>query len=207
MTVLDNDCKVTGDKTAPVIDKHRNVVVERGGSRPAWVSYTPPTATDAVDGAVPAQCNPTSMTAMPIGLTKVTCKATDKAGNSASSSFQITVRSLKNGSAKVVGGYRQCVASGQPLWVEADGYTANSNVTVQLQSSSLEVTRLKTLHADKKGRVRLFVKMPNATAGDADVVVVGPAGQRRPGADGAGEGCAQSPPLRPDVLVPSQPPM
>jgi hypothetical protein len=87
------------------------------------------------------------------------------------------VRSLKsNGSAKVVGGYRQCLASGQAVWVEAEGYTANSSVTIQLQSSNLEVTRLTTVRADKKGRVRLFVRVPNAAAGDADVVVIGPSG-------------------------------
>jgi hypothetical protein len=177
VTVLDNDGKVTGDKTAPVIDKHRNVVVERGGSRPAWVSYTTPTATDAVDGALPTVCNPAPMTAMPMGQTKVACKATDASGNSASSAFQVTVRSLKSsGSAKVVGGYRQCLSAGQALWVEAEGYTANATVTIQLQSSSLEVTRLKVVKADKKGRVRLFVKVPSTTAGDADVVIVGPSG-------------------------------
>jgi hypothetical protein len=49
-------------------------------------------------------------------------------------------------------------------------------VTIQLQSSSLEVTRLTTVHSDKKGRVRLFVRIPNATAGAGDVVVVGPSG-------------------------------
>jgi len=76
----------------------------------------------------------------------------------------------------VVGGSRQCVASGQAVWVEAEGYTANSYVTIQLQSSSLEVTRLKTVRADKKGRVRLFVKVPKSAAGDADVVVMGPSG-------------------------------
>jgi hypothetical protein len=177
VTVLDNDGKVTGDKTAPVIDKHRNMVVERGGSRPAWVSYTTPTATDAVDGALPTVCNPAPMTAMPMGQTKVACKATDAAGNSASSAFQVTVRSLKSsGSAKVVGGYRQCLSAGQALWVEAEGYTANATVTIQLQSSSLEITRLKVVKADKKGRVRLFVMVPNTTAGDADVVIVGPSG-------------------------------
>ena len=177
VTVLDNDGKVTGDTAAPTVATHRNIVVDRVGSRPAWVSYVPPPATDAVDGTVPSFCNPAPMAAMVVGVTKVTCTATDGAGNSASNAFKITVRSVKsNGSSKVVGGYRQCVTSGQSVWVESDGYAANSNVTIQLQSSSLEVTRLKTVRADKKGRVRLFVKVPTATAGDADVVVMGQSG-------------------------------
>lgn len=177
VTVLDNDGKVTSDTTAPAVAKHRNVVVERGGSRPAWVSYVPPTATDAVDGTLPAQCNPAPMAAMPMGRSTVTCKATDAAGNSASNTFQIDVRRSKGGgSAKVVGGSRQCLSSGQSMWVEAEGYTAKSNVTIQLQASNLDITSLKTIRADKKGRVRLFVKVPLVAAGDADVVVTGPAG-------------------------------
>lgn len=112
-----------------------------------------------------------------MGQSNVTCKATDAAGNSASNTFQINVRRLKGeGSVKVVGGYRQCLSSGQSMWVEAEGYTANSYVTIQLQSSTLEITSLKTMRADKKGRVRLFVKVPIVAAGDADVVVAGPAG-------------------------------
>jgi hypothetical protein len=62
------------------------------------------------------------------------------------------------------------------MWVEAEGYTANSYVTIPLQSSNLEITTLKTVRADKKGRVRLFVKVPIVAAGEADVVVTGPAG-------------------------------
>jgi HYR domain len=178
VTVLDNDGKASADKVAPVVAKHRNVIVERGGSRPAWVPYSPPTATDAVDGALPAVCNPAPMAAMPAGVTKVTCTATDAAGNAASNTFQVTVRSPKsNASAKVVGGgHRQCLTTGESVWVEAEGFTANSYVTIQLQSSSLEVTRLKTVRADRKGRIRLLVKVPTAAAGDADVVVLGPAG-------------------------------
>jgi HYR domain len=178
VTVLDNDGNGSGDKVAPVVAKHRNVIVERSGSRPAWVSYSPPSATDAVDGPLTSLCDPAPMAAMPMGVSKVTCTATDAAGNAGSSTFQMTVRSPKSGgSAKVVGGgSRQCLTPGQSVWVEAEGFTSNSYVTIQLQSSSLEVTRLKTLRADKKGRVRLFVKIPTASFGDADVVVLGPSG-------------------------------
>lgn len=58
VTVLDNDGPVSTDTTPPVVAPHRNVIVERGGSRPAWVPFSPPSATDQVDGSLPALCNP-----------------------------------------------------------------------------------------------------------------------------------------------------
>lgn len=178
VTVLDNDGKGPIDTTPPVVAKHRNVIVERGGSRPAWVPFTSPSANDAVDGPLPAVCNPAPLAMMPIGKTKVTCTATDGAGNKGNGTFQVTVRTPKtNGSAKVIGaGYHQCVIAGQYVWVEAEGFTPGSQVTMQLQSSSLEVIPLLTTNADKKGRVRQFLKIPTSNPGDADLVVLGPAG-------------------------------
>jgi hypothetical protein len=154
------------------------VIVERGGTRPAWVPYTPPAAVDAVDGALATVCNPAPMSSMPKGLNAVTCSATDAAGNTASSTFKVTVRNPKSeGSAKIIGGgYRQCLTPGQSMWIEAEGFSPNATVTIQLQASSLEVVPLTTARADKKGRVRQLVKTPVATPGEADVVVMGPAG-------------------------------
>ena len=51
------------------------------------------TATDAVDGPVPATCRPRSGTRFHIGrTTRVRCSATDKSANEATASFRITVR-------------------------------------------------------------------------------------------------------------------
>ena len=61
-------------------------------------------------------------------------------------------------------------------WIEADGFTPNSSVTVQLQSSTLQVTKLQTVRADRKGRVRLVVRIPSVPTGDSDVVLIGQAG-------------------------------
>jgi hypothetical protein len=115
---------------------------------------------------------------MPTGLTKVTCSATDAARNTASSTFKVTVRNSKSGgSAKVVGGgSHECLTPGQLMWIEAEGFSPNATVTIQLQSSSVNVVRLATVHADKKGRVRQLVTVPPAPAGEADVVLMGPAG-------------------------------
>jgi HYR domain len=50
------------------------------------------TATDAVDGPVPATCKPHSGTRFGIGRTRVHCSATDTSANAATASFRITVR-------------------------------------------------------------------------------------------------------------------
>src|SRR3954468_16013033 len=177
VTVLDNDGATPTDAVAPGVAPHPNVIVDATGGRPAWVPFSPPAATDAVDGSLPAVCNPAPMSMMPMGRSQVKCSATDAAGNTASSAFQVTVRTPKtNGVARPIGGDHRCVASGQYAWIEADGFTANSTVTIQLQSSTLQVTKLQTARADRKGRVRLVVRIPATTAGDADVVLLGQSG-------------------------------
>jgi len=55
------------------------------------VTYTLPTATDTYDGAVPVVCVPASGTQFLRGTTKVICTAGDVAGNTATSSFFVTV--------------------------------------------------------------------------------------------------------------------
>jgi hypothetical protein len=50
------------------------------------------TATDDVDGPVPATCRPRSGTRFHIGRTQVRCSATDTSANAATASFRITVR-------------------------------------------------------------------------------------------------------------------
>ncbi len=55
------------------------------------MTYTPPIATDAVDGAVPVTCLPASGSTFPLGANTVTCTSTDKATNTTSHTFTITV--------------------------------------------------------------------------------------------------------------------
>ncbi len=49
------------------------------------------TAYDTVDGAVPVTCAPSSGFSFPIGTTQVTCSATDRRGNRASTTFPVVV--------------------------------------------------------------------------------------------------------------------
>jgi hypothetical protein len=69
------------------------VVVEATGSSGATVSYTSPSASDAVDGAVSVSCAPASGGLFGLGHTTVTCSAHDAAGNAAPArSFDVLVR-------------------------------------------------------------------------------------------------------------------
>jgi energy-coupling factor transporter ATP-binding protein EcfA2 len=79
------------DGTPPVLELPKDMTVEattRGG---ATVAY-PASATDTVDGPVPITCAPPSGSFFKLGTTTVTCSAADKAGNTATGSFTVTVR-------------------------------------------------------------------------------------------------------------------
>jgi hypothetical protein len=65
--------------------------VEATAADGADVAYVPPTATDAVDGPVAVDCDVPASGRLPLGLTTVTCTASDRAGNEAIASFAITV--------------------------------------------------------------------------------------------------------------------
>ena len=52
----------------------------------------PVTAQDAVDGSVPAICTPRSGRAFTVGKTKVACSAVDSSGNTAKTTFTVTVK-------------------------------------------------------------------------------------------------------------------
>ena len=67
------------------------ITAEATGPAGAAVTYTPPSANDAVSGPAPVSCQPPSNSPFPLGSTAVICTATDGAGNSASASFTVTV--------------------------------------------------------------------------------------------------------------------
>src|SRR3989344_7629167 len=73
------------DTTAPAITgTPGNITAEATSSAGVSVTYTPPTATDAVDGAVAVSCIPASGSGFAIGSTTVTCSTADAAGNATS---------------------------------------------------------------------------------------------------------------------------
>ena len=79
------------DTTPPSIAPHENVSANAANAQGAVVNYTNPTANDAVYGPVAVVCLPASGSTFPLGDTTVTCTATDGSGNTATSTFKVTV--------------------------------------------------------------------------------------------------------------------
>lgn len=83
---------VVADQTPPLIAAAADIVVNDAPAKGAIVEYSPPTASDNVDGAVAVSCDVPSGSLFPIGRTPVTCGARDNAGNAAAPvAFLITV--------------------------------------------------------------------------------------------------------------------
>ncbi len=78
------------DTTAPTLTLPGNLTREATGPGGAVVTFSA-SAADAVSGAVPVNCAPASGSLFPLGVTTVTCTATDAAGNTASGSFTVTI--------------------------------------------------------------------------------------------------------------------
>ena len=74
-----------------IIGANSRTIVVRRRTRKVRVRYVV-TATDDVDGPVPATCKPRSGHRFHIGRTTVLCSATDTSGNPATARFRITVR-------------------------------------------------------------------------------------------------------------------
>lgn len=179
VTVLDNDAEVPVDTAPPTIAAHRDLTVQRGGNRPAHVFFSPPAASDDVDGTISTVCVPGPLSEMAVGHTKVACSATDASGNATERSFKVKVRKVSaSGLKDLFGrhGEHQCVVPGQVVSVFAEGFAAGATVTMFVQTKDLDIVPLPTTTADRKGRIRQVVTIPVAAAGAADVVVVGPAG-------------------------------
>jgi predicted extracellular nuclease len=83
--------RLTLDAIAPVLSGPGNLVAEATGPGGAVVSFTV-TATDDLDGSVPVTCLPASGALFPLGITTVSCSASDAEGNVGQLAFQVTVR-------------------------------------------------------------------------------------------------------------------
>jgi len=97
------------DTTGPVFTAPADQSIEATEAAGAVASWTTPAATDAVDGAVPVTCLPSSGSVFPIGVTTVTCTSTDAAHNTTTHTFTITV-----------------VATGAPVIAPHDPVTAEA---------------------------------------------------------------------------------
>jgi hypothetical protein len=80
------------DTQMPVLELPANLVVDASSASGAAVTFSA-SASDIADPDVAVTCGATSGTTFPIGVTTVTCTATDDFGNAATGSFTITVKS------------------------------------------------------------------------------------------------------------------
>ena len=80
------------DTTDPSIDTNDDLVLEATGPSGAVATFSNPAASDVVDTNVAVVCAPASGSTFVLGHTAVTCTATDDAGNSAQSSFDVLVQ-------------------------------------------------------------------------------------------------------------------
>ncbi len=107
------------DTTKPNIAAHGDVSAEATGPNGAEVTYTAPTANDAVYGSVDVECTPASGTTFALGTTEVTCTATDGSGNEAvPTTFNVKVQDTT----------APVIASHDPVTEEATG-PDGANVT------------------------------------------------------------------------------
>jgi hypothetical protein len=79
------------DTKAPVLVLPRDIIEEATGHDGATVTYQA-SANDIVDGDITPICNPASSSTFAIQKTTVGCSAADKQGNTANSSFSVTVQ-------------------------------------------------------------------------------------------------------------------
>src|SRR3977135_2990569 len=79
------------DTTAPAISVPTVATAEATSAVGAVVTYTAPSATDAVDGTDPVICDAASGDTFALGVTTVHCNSTDAAHNSSTQDFMVTV--------------------------------------------------------------------------------------------------------------------
>ncbi len=80
------------DHTPPALSGYGDKAVEANGPAGSVVNFPTPTAVDAVDGPIGAvNCSPGSGSTFPLGVTVVTCSATDTHGNTGQATFNVAV--------------------------------------------------------------------------------------------------------------------
>ena len=79
------------DTTDPNIAGQADIEVTTSNPDGRAVTFATPAASDIVDDDPSVSCDPDSGSLFPFGTTTVTCTATDDSGNSASTSFDVTV--------------------------------------------------------------------------------------------------------------------
>jgi hypothetical protein len=92
------------DLTAPTLGKAPDLVIPQTSPAGAVVTYQSPTVEETLSGLLSVGCVPASGSTFPVGATTVTCKATDRASNTGSTQFTVTVTAELSPDGLMVGG-------------------------------------------------------------------------------------------------------
>jgi hypothetical protein len=106
-----------------------DMTLTTGNPAGATLTYTAPGATDVADPAPTVGCSPASGSKVSVGTTKVTCTATDAAGNSTSGSFMVTVA--------FVSPTTWSATWGEPVASPGDTFVANYKRTIPIKVAIL----------------------------------------------------------------------
>jgi|GEM_PF-1311810 len=123
---------VPADQTAEAFDAD-GAWIQRPGYRPPWIGPSAPTATavDLVDGSADATCDlyddQSQVAHFPVGVTTVTCTATDSRGNVGTATFTVTVTDTTRPVLTVVDQTAEATAPGGAI-VEFTGLSATDTV-------------------------------------------------------------------------------
>jgi hypothetical protein len=163
ITILNDD-----DAVPPVTDPKGDVRVE-SRTAPVRVLYTSPGATDNVDGKVPVTCSPPSGSSFPAGSTTVKCTATDKNGNTSTTTFEVKVEPPRTGGAVTNPGNLakplEQVAPGQRVRVTAGGFAPGTSVALLFLTAEEHIEELGRTEAGADGRIDASVKIPKRAPG------------------------------------------
>jgi hypothetical protein len=159
----DNTFDVTvQDTTAPSVVVSANRTATATSVDGAPVTYTAPTASDIVDGAVAATCDKASGSIFKLGSTTVTRSATDAAGNTDTKSFTVTVTAAWSNVLQPVntdGSSIFKLGSTVPVKFQLTGASAGiSNLSARLY--------LQRVGAGATGTVLEAISTSNATTGN-----------------------------------------
>lgn len=105
--IFDVQVTLPNDNTPPVISGvPTDFDALASGPSGGTVTYTAPTANDAIYGPVSVNCTPSSGSLFSLGTTNVSCSAEDGSGNSSSASFNVTVFEPLDIAPQITAGFR-----------------------------------------------------------------------------------------------------
>jgi hypothetical protein len=141
---------------------------------------------DDTDAHPKTSCSPRSGSRFPVGTTKVTCTATDKAGNKASASFTITVstkprtnaRKAKQSQRVSVRAYRQNAAGTWLIGTKVKSVAKGTRVKVACDRRCPAVLRSPVTLTSRGGSVNLAALLEYSAFKAGTTITVSVAGDR-----------------------------